>query len=245
MHLACRVLKPLIMNIQTINKTQFPDLAKADYKFHWGFAIGGIIFGLATTAFAAVFLYAAMFALAVGNVADPPAPIVIMMLIGLVGGIVAPFLFGYLFGKIGGQGASAKRQNETLGLEPPPSLWYGTRGRINRQAFLAVYLVVLALLFDGIFAAGLIDGVMGSELGEAFFFWLVIIAIVGAGLSPIVRRLHDLGFSGWFAVMLLIPFVGQIYSIPLFVIPGNPRLNKYGAQPQEIEVAAVSPDPPR
>ncbi|MCH7750572.1 MAG: DUF805 domain-containing protein [Planctomycetes bacterium] len=74
-------------------------------------------------------------------------------------------------------------------------------------------------------------------------FWLVVVVVTafGAGISPIVRRLHDLGFSGWFAVIGLIPYLGQILWIALFVVPGNNRPNKYGPQPQIVGVAAISP----
>ncbi len=51
-------------------------------------------------------------------------------------------------------------------------------------------------------------------------------------LSVVVRRLHDVGKSGWFYLIILIPFVGAIWMLVLLVSNGDVGENKYGADPK-------------
>ena len=44
-----------------------------------------------------------------------------------------------------------------------------------------------------------------------------------------VRRLHDIGKSGWLALLLLIPIAGTIAMIVLWCLPSDPKINKWGA----------------
>jgi uncharacterized membrane protein YhaH (DUF805 family) len=56
--------------------------------------------------------------------------------------------------------------------------------------------------------------------------------IAGAGnVMLIIRRLHDIGKSGWFTLLVFVPILGAIFSIALFFIPGQNGWNEYGADP--------------
>lgn len=46
-----------------------------------------------------------------------------------------------------------------------------------------------------------------------------------------VRRLHDVGKSGWMMLVSLIPFIGGIWLLFLLVTKGNAEENKYGLNP--------------
>ena len=54
-------------------------------------------------------------------------------------------------------------------------------------------------------------------------------------LSVSVRRLHDIGKSGWFYFISLIPVVGQIIFFIWCVKDSEARTNKYGKDPKEAE----------
>ncbi|MCW2811346.1 MAG: hypothetical protein JWP61_1804 [Friedmanniella sp.] len=82
---------------------------------------------------------------------------------------------------------------------------------------------------------GLIAGVLGaatspdggSTPGAGFtvifgLFGLVWLAIIVPALAVMVRRLHDAGFSGWMALLLLIPSLGGLIVAVLCVLPSNP-----------------------
>ena len=48
-----------------------------------------------------------------------------------------------------------------------------------------------------------------------------------------VRRLHDIGKSGWFALLSLIPYVGSIIIIIFAAMDSQPGPNQYGPNPKE------------
>lgn len=61
-------------------------------------------------------------------------------------------------------------------------------------------------------------------LGLNFVIYIYLLAVMLPSISVGVRRMHDVGKSGWF---LLIPF----YSFYLFIIKGEERENQYGPVP--------------
>lgn len=51
-------------------------------------------------------------------------------------------------------------------------------------------------------------------------------------LAVLVRRLHDLGKSGWWYFISFVPFVGGIWLLVLTATAGQPAPNEYGADPK-------------
>ena len=51
-------------------------------------------------------------------------------------------------------------------------------------------------------------------------------------IAVAVRRLHDVGKSGWFMFIALIPLIGSIWLLVLFCTEGNRGENIYGADPK-------------
>ena len=97
-------------------------------------------------------------------------------------------------------------------------------GRASRQEYWMFF------LFNVIFAfvAGFVDGFFG--LG--FLYLLYVLAVFIPGLAVGVRRLHDVGKSGWFLLISLIPLVGAIWLIVLVASKSNPGENQYGTEPK-------------
>ena len=60
------------------------------------------------------------------------------------------------------------------------------------------------------------------------------ILLVPASITLVVRRLHDLGMSGWMSFVALVPVIGTIYLIYLFVQEGDIGENAYGAVPTNM-----------
>ena len=58
------------------------------------------------------------------------------------------------------------------------------------------------------------------------------ILIMLPSLSLAVRRLHDVGKSGWMLFIMLIPFIGGIWLLVLMLIDGQQGDNKYGPNPK-------------
>lgn len=61
---------------------------------------------------------------------------------------------------------------------------------------------------------------------------LVGLGLLLPGLAVSVRRLHDLGKSGWFLLIALIPIVGPLYLLYLFIQEGVQGANEYGEDPK-------------
>ncbi len=61
---------------------------------------------------------------------------------------------------------------------------------------------------------------------------LLILAIAIPMIAVGVRRLHDIGKSGWWYLICLIPLVGWIWLWVYFCIDSQKEDNKYGPSPK-------------
>ena len=57
-------------------------------------------------------------------------------------------------------------------------------------------------------------------------------------LAVAVRRLHDVGRSGWFVLLGLIPVVGELVLLYFLVQPSQPESNAYGPPPTGLPAVA-------
>lgn len=70
---------------------------------------------------------------------------------------------------------------------------------------------------------------------------LYVLLIFVPALSCSIRRLHDIGFSGWWVLIGLVPSVGGLALLVFHVLDSEPGSNKYGPNPKEPQTAqAVS-----
>ena len=60
---------------------------------------------------------------------------------------------------------------------------------------------------------------------------LLMLAFIVPYISVAVRRLHDIGKSGWWYWISLIPIVGAIWLIVLYCQPSQEGDNEYGPNP--------------
>ncbi|MCY3877745.1 MAG: DUF805 domain-containing protein [Rhodobacteraceae bacterium] len=67
----------------------------------------------------------------------------------------------------------------------------------------------------------LANSVAGALFGELAS--IVSLALLLPGLAAACRRLHDAGRSGWWLLLILIPFVGWIALIIMLVQPSTDR----------------------
>ena len=113
---------------------------------------------------------------------------------------------------------------------------YSTEGRLNRGRYIK-YMLILAIAgaaakFTTSCMATLLTGDPNGALVMTITAILAVIAGVG-NVMLIIRRLHDLGRSGNFALLVIVPIVGILFSIYLFFAPGQVGWNQYGADPLE------------
>ncbi|RYF15890.1 MAG: DUF805 domain-containing protein [Comamonadaceae bacterium] len=82
---------------------------------------------------------------------------------------------------------------------------------------------------------GLVLGMVSDILGM-----LVNLGLLLPSLAVGARRLHDIGKSGWFQLIWLIPFLGWAFMIYLLVQP-SVGPNQYGEGPALPEAAPALP----
>ena len=109
------------------------------------------------------------------------------------------------------------------------------RSRRSEYWFIQLFLVVTNI------AVAIIDlALMGWDVdrfiangggGIVGLVW-ILVTIVPA-LAVLVRRLHDTGKNGWWALVGLLPLVGAIVLLVFTVTDSTPGENKFGLSPKE------------
>ncbi len=108
----------------------------------------------------------------------------------------------------------------------------GFTGRARRKEYWMFVLFNLIFLI----AAMILDNVFGTTvegLPYGLFYFLYALAVLIPSLAVAVRRLHDIGKSGWMILVSLIPIAGSIWLLVLLVTDSNPGENEYGPNPKE------------
>ena len=60
---------------------------------------------------------------------------------------------------------------------------------------------------------------------------LYSLAVLLPSIALNFRRLHDIGKSGWWMLIGLVPFIGAIVLLIFAVLPSQPQSNQYGPVP--------------
>lgn len=122
---------------------------------------------------------------------------------------------------------------------------FSFQGRISRKAF---WLYILASIVLGVLlnfalpAQPVLDPSATPEQAMAamsgyygaipFWYWLVNLVLFVIGLAVLAKRWHDQDRSGWWSLLLLIPFLGGlIVLIMAGFIAGTPGPNRFGEGP--------------
>lgn len=95
-------------------------------------------------------------------------------------------------------------------------------------------------LFSTIFmvAAIILDNVLGTKAKDdsgGLIYLLFALATLLPRFAVTVRRLHDIGKSGWWILINLIPLVGIFWMLFLLMTDSNPRDNEFGPNPKLAE----------
>jgi uncharacterized membrane protein YhaH (DUF805 family) len=100
-----------------------------------------------------------------------------------------------------------------------PKELFSFKGRMRRKHYLVVYCTALVLMA----IIGLLQRATGMSLPVLAF--LVVAAVIPSS----VRRLHDIGYSGWLVIgVIAVP----IASLILLLAAGEPGSNAYGSNPK-------------
>lgn len=106
-------------------------------------------------------------------------------------------------------------------------------GRARRQEYW------LFLLFNIIaaFVVGFIGGILAGATGVVAFAFLGMIynlAVLIPGFAVFVRRMHDIGKSGWWWLIAFIPLIGVLVLFIFCCLDSQPGDNQYGPNPKGL-----------
>lgn len=102
------------------------------------------------------------------------------------------------------------------------------QGRSSRSEYWWWVLFVAILSF----CIGIIEGILGfSMTAVRTTSGILSLGLLLPGLGLSVRRLHDIGKSGWWILLGLIPVVGAIVLIIWFARNSQMQDNQYGPVP--------------
>ena len=108
-------------------------------------------------------------------------------------------------------------------------------GRARRKEywmFVLVQTIVMIglMILDSVL--GLDFELQGISLGYGYLYLIGLIVHFIPSLAVLVRRLHDVGKSGWFYFIFLIPLIGIIWLLVLYCTEGQKQDNKWGPDPK-------------
>ena len=127
------------------------------------------------------------------------------------------------------------------------------QGRLNRKRFIMRLLAltgvgIVLYILTGVLLVIYADGAMRPNeetiMGIYGLCTLLSIPITIASYMLMIRRLHDVGLSGYFILLAFIPFVSLGLLLYLLCKHGTEGDNAYGADPLGAVCAAPEPANP-
>ena len=111
------------------------------------------------------------------------------------------------------------------------------KGRARRSEY---WFIQLFLVFTNLAVAAIDLALMDGDVdrfiangGGGIVGLIWILATIVPALAVLIRRLHDTSRSGWWALMLLLPFAGAIVLLVFTVEDSAKDANTYGKSPKE------------
>ncbi|MGP7735716.1 DUF805 domain-containing protein [Oceanimonas smirnovii] len=110
-------------------------------------------------------------------------------------------------------------------------------GRSRRKEYwMFILFTTLISLFLAFF-----DGMVGlfsEEMGIGVLGGIYTLLVLLPSLAVTVRRLHDIGRSGWWVLIAFIPLVGVLVLFVFMLLDSKPGENQYGNNPKQEALAS-------
>ena len=126
---------------------------------------------------------------------------------------------------------------------------FNTRQRIGRLRYSAYLSLIYLFVFLFVVIFGFIAGYVNidSELNQSNIFDIIKYIAIGLlylfiFISIIIlntRRVYDLNQRRWLAWAVLIPIVGIVVMLYMFIAPGTQGPNTYGLPPKKNSIAVI------
>ncbi len=106
--------------------------------------------------------------------------------------------------------------------------------RASRSEYWWFQLFFFVALVTGDFIDVMMEAPLGDVVPFPIFGTIVFLGLIIPNLAVTMRRLHDIGYSGWILLLPLIPCLGSLFGlviIILLIVDGQPQINNYGDVP--------------
>ncbi len=101
-----------------------------------------------------------------------------------------------------------------MSMQPFVNLYFNPKGQCDRKTYWLFFAIPFAIM-------GLLFGILEYNLGS-FNIIVYLIALPPIAWSALVfqiKRLKDIGHSGWFSILSFMPIIGFFISVIIGVIP--------------------------
>ena len=132
------------------------------------------------------------------------------------------------------------------------NFFFGFKGRVRRSSYffgaLAAMCLWTVLCVSLVAAIAVANGAYIDPEAQSFLIredvviegepWMGVafaaMALLGlwSSLALTVKRWHDVGMTGWFALLTLPPFANFMMFVLLCLLPGTTGPNRYGSDPR-------------
>jgi uncharacterized membrane protein YhaH (DUF805 family) len=112
-------------------------------------------------------------------------------------------------------------------------------GRSRRKEYWYFQLFnAIVMIFLGLFAVAFSDQGKPAMIPFGLMFAYGLVLFVPS-LAVTVRRLHDIGKSGWWYLIAFVPLIGGLVLFVFTVLDSDPDRNEYGPNPKVPGHASV------
>lgn len=124
---------------------------------------------------------------------------------------------------------------------------FSGRSRRKEYWWFVLFNVIIVIVLSGLSRIG--AGTNSNSVSPISTVFSCISGLYGLAvllptLGVVVRRLHDIGKSGWWILIGLIPLVGEIWLLILMLTDSQPGDNQYGPNPKMVAAPPMSVQPP-
>lgn len=145
--------------------------------------------------------------------------------------------------------------NEDLGLwayfVKCMRLYFDGSGRARRKEYWS-FILFRALFMLGFLAIGVVailtlaskahaqsyddDVASAASAAPMVIGWILGLPFLAPHYAVSARRLHDVGLSGWLALLMLIPYLGSLFMFIIALLPSQRMTNQYGKYPMPLNL---------
>lgn len=122
---------------------------------------------------------------------------------------------------------------------------FSTNGRRNRKSFFLYHFLCLCgfaiigflggitIALPPIMSGSTMSTADGPLIAFAVVMMLALLVYTVSSLFVGAQRCRDFGWTGWAILLTAIPYLGAIFWLALFFIPGTEGQNRYGEDPTQ------------